>query len=400
MNAWRGALVLGLVAATSCGPAAGPAATATTRDSVGIRIVENQAPVHPDAPWILDSLPIIDLGSQEFSGFVYPLRLSDGRVVVANGGTNELRFFGADGKSLKTVGRKGSGPGEFQQLGWLELGVGDTLRTYDWSLRRFSVFAGDGALQRLITLRSGSESSSPRPVGTLRDGRLIALSQSIVTTSSKPGAGRDTMPLQVYGADGVIRDSLGRWPGPEHLIETGPNTVSVSGLPFGKDLSVVVHEARLYVGTADGPEVVVLKSDGTPEQIVRWVAPPVPVVPADREAYLATLGEGWLPGQEAMRAQFFEMIKRAPFPKWKPAYAGLLVGSDGSIWVRGYTEPDKAAPTVFAVFDAAGRWLGAVRMPAQFTPTQIGAGFVTGTWKDADDVLQVRVYRLVSGPRT
>ena len=384
---------LGLIAAASCRPARSPAST--TRDSLGSQSVENQTPVQADAPWMLDSLPVVDLGgagdpTEEFSGVVLPFRLSDGRVVVANGGTNELRFFGPGGGWLKTVGRKGSGPGEFEQLGWLDLGVGDTLRTYDWSLRRLSVFTAHGDFQRLITPRS----ESFRPVGVLADGRLLALSQTVFTPSSKSGAGRDSMQLQVYDADGVLRDSLGRFPGNEHLVETGPNSVRVSGLPFGKNLIVVVGPGRLYVGTADGPEFTLLKPDGAPEKIVRWTAAPVPVTPADIEAHVAAVGEGWRPGEEAMRDQFLKMVRRAPFPKWKPAYAGLLVDPDGSIWVRGYTEPDPEAPTEFEVFDAAGRWLGRVGMPARFIPTQIRDGFVTGTWKDPDDVLHVRAYRL------
>jgi hypothetical protein len=166
------------------------------------------------------------------------------------------------------------------------------------------------------------------------------------------------MPLQTYDAEGVLRDSLGRFPGAEHLIETGNQSVSVSGLPFGKDLFVVVGPERVYVGTADDPEIIVLKPNGATEKIVRWPAPPVPVTAADIDAYLAAFGEGWRPGQEAMRDKFLQIAKSAPFPKWKPAYGGLQVGPDGSIWVQGYTEPDKAAPTVFEVFDAAGRWLG------------------------------------------
>lgn len=89
------------------------------------------------------------------------------------------------------------------------------------------------------------------------------------------------------------------------------------------------------------------------------------------------------------------MLREAPFPKWKPSYAGLLVGPEGSIWVRRYTEPDRAAPTTFEVFDSAGAWLGEVAMPPGYAPTQIIPGFVVGTWQDADDVRHVRLYRLV-----
>ena len=392
--------MIGLAVTAGCVTA--PKATTTTRDSLGIQVVGNQAPVQPDAPWILDSLPLVDLGgqsgdpTQEFSESVYPVRLSDGRLVVANFGANELRFFGPDGKWLKTVGRKGGGPGEFQQLGWLDLAAGDTLRAYDWDLRRISVFTGAGALQRVVTLSVGNGAAPPLPVGMLGNGRLIALGQSFTTPGSRPGAGRDTMPLQAYDAGGALRDSLGRLPGSEHLIQTSKQSVSVTRLPFGKDLTVVARRERIYVGTADGPEVTILKPDGKPEMIIRWAARPVPVTAVDIEGFIAGFGSGWKPGQEAMRDRFIQMVRQAPFPKWKPAYAGLMVAADGSIWVRRYSEPDKTAPTVFDVFDAVGRWLGAVRMPAQFSPTQIGDGVVVGTWKDEDDLHHVQVYRLAS----
>ncbi|HJR36471.1 MAG TPA: hypothetical protein VJ817_16055, partial [Gemmatimonadales bacterium] len=112
----------------------------TTRDSLGIPIVENRAPAEVRAPWILDTSSVVDIGSQsadpsqEFSGFVIPVLLSDGRIVVANSGSSELRFFGPDGVWVKSVGRRGGGPGEFEDLGWLDAGAGDTLRTYDWGL--------------------------------------------------------------------------------------------------------------------------------------------------------------------------------------------------------------------------------------------------------------------------
>jgi len=399
---WRMAII-GAVTSGACASAERQATTTTTRDSAGIRIVENQAPAQPNAPWTLDTVAGVDLGSQsadpnhEFSGYVVPFRLADGRLVVANGGSNELRFFGPDGVWQKSVGRRGSGPGEFEQLGWLDVGLGDTLRTYDWSLRRLSVFSADGAFLRLASLRPTADLSSPRPIGMMRDGRLIVQGQNVVTPDSKPGVTRDLVPLHAYDAAGEPGDSLGRFPGDEHIIKTGKGSVSVSGLPFGKELSVAVDGSRLYIGTSDGPEILVLGSNGVLERVVRWKAAPVPVTPADIEAYIAAFGEGWRPGQEEMRDRFLLMLKQAPFPKWKPSYAGILIGPEGSIWIRRYTEPDRSAPTTFEVLDSTGMWLGGVQMPVGYNPTQILPAFVVGTWKDDNDVQHVRVYRLSVG---
>jgi hypothetical protein len=375
----------------------------TTRDSLGILIVENRAPAAIRAPWILDPGSVVDIGSQsadpnqEFSGFVNPILLSDGRIVIANGGTSELRFFRPDGKWVKSVGRRGGGPGEFQELGWLDVGAGDTLRTYDWSLRRLSVFSADGAFLRPVSLLIGGEVSSPRPLGMLRDGRLIAQSQNTVTLESKPGAGRDTVPLFALDLIRGIADPLGSFPGHEYMIHTGKGSVSAGSLPFGKDLHVLVHGSRVYVGTSDGPEVLILGTDGRVERVVRWTAATVPVTPADIEAYTEAVSLEFGPGQEERRERFLLRLKETPFPKGKPSYAGLLAGPEGSLWVRRYTEPDRSAPADFEVFDSTGRWLGGVRMPSGYVPIRITADAVVGTWSDDNDVKHVRVYRLMPG---
>src|SRR5687768_2934188 len=68
-------------------------------------------------------------------------RTSDGRIVVANSGTSEVRIYDARGVHLRTMGRRGDGPGEFRAL--LRLGVirGDTILAYDWRHGRITWFS-------------------------------------------------------------------------------------------------------------------------------------------------------------------------------------------------------------------------------------------------------------------
>ena len=54
-------------------------------------------------------------------------RLNDGRIVVANRGTQELRVFDARGTCLETLGGEGEGPGEFTQLWSVERWPGDAI---------------------------------------------------------------------------------------------------------------------------------------------------------------------------------------------------------------------------------------------------------------------------------
>ena len=117
------------------------------------------------------------------------------------------------------------------------------------------------------------------------------------------------------------------------------------------------------------------------------------VTPADINAFISRAGEGWEPGTEAKRLRYVETLKSAPYPATMPAYAAVIVSSTGSLWVRRYADRERAT---FDVIDSSGTWQGAVQVPDKFTPLQILPEFAVGTWKAADDVLHVRVYRLIS----
>jgi len=84
--------------------------------------------------------------------------LSDGRVVVVNGGTAELRYYDAEGGFLRRVGGKGKGPGEFTALSRVFRAASDTVFGYDaWYLDRLSVFDERGDFVRNIAGRTLSE---------------------------------------------------------------------------------------------------------------------------------------------------------------------------------------------------------------------------------------------------
>ncbi len=67
---------------------------------------------------------------------------------------------------------------------------------------------------------------------------------------------------------------------------------------------------------------------------------------------------------------------------------------DGYLWVRAYDVPGHEANS-WSVFDAEGTLLGAVELPSDLEPHDIGPDYVLGVWRDADDVEHVRMYALV-----
>ncbi len=147
------------------------------RDSAGIRIVENARPPHGSRlAWRIGPEPSLSIGVLEgdephmLFAVRDAIRLADGRIVVANGGSAELRFFDSNGSHLGTRGGRGEGPGEFRELGNVAPWPGDSLVAWFAPGWRISVFDGDGIGADYILGKSvselGVESVQLRPHGT------------------------------------------------------------------------------------------------------------------------------------------------------------------------------------------------------------------------------------------
>jgi hypothetical protein len=73
--------------------------------------------------WTVSPQPPLTIGSDEgdaavnLQTIVFASRLPDGGVVIGDRGDFSLLFFGPTGKPLRSVARKGSGPGEVTFLG-------------------------------------------------------------------------------------------------------------------------------------------------------------------------------------------------------------------------------------------------------------------------------------------
>ena len=115
--------VFGLAATVVAGCGEGVAPVSTSRDSLGVRIVESTAPSWAEgAGWWIEGEPVLDLaeaGSGDmhlFLGVRDVLRTRGGHLVVADGGSQQIRVYDTDGLFLRALGGPGEGPGEFRIL--------------------------------------------------------------------------------------------------------------------------------------------------------------------------------------------------------------------------------------------------------------------------------------------
>lgn len=354
-----------------------------TRDSVGVRIVENLSPAWSQGQgWEVSGVPRVEIGvvegPPEYQLFRASdaVRLSDGRIVVANAGTSELRFFDPDGRFLHAVGGGGEGPGEFGFVRDLWRLPGDSLLTFDPRTGRLSRFDPAGSFVEGVTLEGLRQPPFIEPVGRFPDGSLVGRSLGLPTGRGEPELGRIRVPVAYFrfSPTGSVVDTIARFAGSEVWVRHRPDGWVARPAPFGLDVKHAVRGDRLYAGETDALEIGGYSSHGELLTSIRKEYRPRPVTPE--------LVARWSVDPEA------------PLPETVPAFSELRADPAGNLWVRRFGPSRELRGGVWDIFDRNGRWLGTVTMPAGLTVFEIGRNWVLGGSSDELDVERIRLHDL------
>jgi hypothetical protein len=394
-----GALVVAATLALGCRAEASSPSYAT-RDSAGVHIVESARPAWTaEAAWMGDSVPALTIGTVggapelSFAGVSAVSRLPDGSLVVADGVSREIRIFDRAGGFVGKLGRRGSGPGEFQ--GTVTTGVSeDSIWAVDVASRRLTFLDPTTGAFRIRSIQGILPSAAV--VGRRADGSFV-----FATTLLFDPARGDVPPQGFYrpnaayvrvGADGAALDTLLIGKGQESIVKIGAQTIEVIRPLFSRNASRAVRGDELIYGDQGSYEVRVHAPDGTLRTIVRRTDVDLTLTEA---AYQAAVERMVSAQPEEARPGMRTFYASQDRPEVRPAYGRLLTGPDGELWVQDYSVDGGA--TGWSVFDAAGVWLGTVEVPVRFRPLQIGRDEMLGVWRDDLDVEYVRAYRLRRG---
>jgi hypothetical protein len=383
----------------ACG-SAGATAGVVVRDSAGVAIVENPALTSVGlAEWTVDSTPVIDIGGLEGAEgetlfqVTGALRLGDGRLVVANGGTAQLFYYRQDGTLERAVGGKGGGPGEFQFMARLVRLAGDSVLVVDAQARRASVLDPLGAFVRDFT--PGGVNMFGSVMSRLSDGRWIGTGGFIIAGGEiKDGLQRNDMAFVAFTPDGAMDDTIVVVPGSERYLKfqrSGDRAlVMLRPRPFGRSTQSAVFGDALWVGTQDEPEVRQYAADGRLTRIVRTGGELRPVTEEQVAAFVDERVASLAPDQQRTTRDDYEEMS---MPKTMPPYATMTVDSDGNLWLE--DTDDYITPSGgWTVYDRDGKAVARIRLPEHLTVYDIGPDYVLGRERDDLDVEHVRMYRL------
>ena len=376
----------------------------TVVDSAGIRIVTSPRPVWEHDGWRVSDEPLLDVGAHEgddaylFNRLSGLVRLGDGGIVVANGGDNSIRRFDRSGTLVWKAGGTGGGPEEYAAIGKVKL-LGDTILALDESETQPNhLYDLDG---KQIGTVGRYERVPGRPISVydvFPDGSYLYAS---FPQGVPPRGDRwvDSASMFRVSADLSRTDSLLRLPAVEFA-----HFNARMGYPvvFGPIFTGAVADGEFYADFPDDCDIGVYDFSGNEVRHIRWACA-VRSIPADvieryKQQYVNGPGEQGGPLPPELRARREAMLAQQQFAERYPAHGMMKVDGAGNLWVQravAYGTGVSVEPLVWDVFDAQGVWQGPVSTPPRLSVREIGADYVAGVWRDADDIEHARVYALI-----
>jgi len=356
------------------------------------------------------SIGVVDGEDVYILGEVEGIAVGHDLIYVLDTQIPTVRVYDFQGRYIRDIGRKGDGPGEFQEPESIALHPHDgRLFVRDGGGGRINVYSSDGEPLARWPIRSGFHTSTPFLMTYEGDLYTLVITnfgvdvtewQSGMIGCGPQGAEVDTIHAPVFDFK------------PWNIVGRSENSTSVNNVPFSPNVTWVMAPDRLMIGgISDNYRFEVRRVDGSVTVIEKnWE--PVPVLPEEANWH--------------ERAATANMVRQFPGWAWngpaipghKPAFYRLLADLSGRIWVlrpgpgqrqEGGVEDPLEDPQwwrnpywidtqTLEVFEIEGQYLGEVEMPEglSFSPRpHVEGDMFVGYVEDGEGVPYVKRFRLL-----
>ncbi len=378
----------------------------------------------------------------------------DGSVYVFDFGVYGVKVFSAEGRLIRTIGRQGQGPGEFETAATPGI-KGDTLwvrtRGAPGCATRVVLFKRDGTylsstnvIGPSVVVRS-DQSAYSAPIDMLGDGRMISGEYSCytgVTAAGSRGGGRGGSSSGGGGASpaitliqGEIRvprvlfnlatgksDTVGWFtrlgqvapPPPRKEIQIEGRAQPIPVAPRDEQLAVPTRDGRFLIdrtrteraGTANIRLVRTNVRGDTVSNIslryepVRYDAATLDSVAAQAVkfpggAYRVVNGVPQVTPYNNPRAAAAALRTEMRFPQFQMPVTRAVAGGDGTLWLR--REDRGGGMVLWHIVEQNGQLRGTVSLPARSNPTWMSGSTLWVVHQDEDDVPWLVRYTISRG---
>jgi hypothetical protein len=312
------------------------------------------------------------------------VRLSDGRLVVADAGSRSIRYFDRDGRHLKTTGRSGGGPGEFRNLRSISRIRGDTVIAWDAVQRRASYYDPQGNLVGTVMLEGWARVVREwrGPPLSLHAVHWTSNGQAVVEAWPERDPRRfdssvviqDTVPVLSFDRTGQNAVSLGRFPSPEFFFHGRMGALLV----HGDRLLVAATDDIVWIGSSRSGDFSGISTAGNRVGAVR--------APFLRRASVRQ-------ERSSSAGRIADYYKAMPMPDSMPRVSAIRAGAEGRLWMQRYQAPGDALQEWVAL-RRNGTVELAFSVPGDMEVLDIGPEFVVVLTRDEFDLATIQVYRL------
>jgi hypothetical protein len=315
----------------------------------------------------IDATPLVSIGVEEGEEAYQLDRVfdavvaADGRIVVSNAGSGELRIFDSSGTYLHVLAPDLT----FRETRRFTL-YPDTPRPF------FKGLAADG--DWIVQAFTGG--------GTLRGqpGQVLESSYQVLR----------------YDSLGAMQDSIIALPSRPRIVNEFQNTVHFPYIPLAAEPLVAVDGDRLVIvaGNAPAMEIHSIEGELLAQQV--WDRPRVRVGDIwdeyKRQSAVAMTGQR----DSARYAEFH--AKAIPLPEFAPLYVGVEVDPSGRIWLERFRMPLDSTRS-WDVLDRDGKLLGTAESPRGVTVLRFAGDRMLGRHRDSLGVERVQLFRVRAGSR-
>jgi len=320
----------------------------------------------------------------------------DGNVYVCDYKASLILKFDSGGKFLKTIGRKGQGPGDFNMPFHIAV-TKDRLYVWEMGNRRISALALDGTFiksQNVDWAEGGPQAMRSLPSGEI----LLGWEMTDFQNNDKPQAYsiRIMSPdlkigKPIYQRD-VWRNKYARLEGRmTNIPQPFAPVVFWDTAPDGK---IIVSDQKAYEIEIHDPVKGRMSS-------FKHDRGQVKVSEKDKEIFFAGMVttvtyDGKSSGQMKKGAPDY-IVKATSFPETKPPFFNLMTDAEGHILVFPYLDDRSAEGKAFDVFSPEGRFLSFVKIEENKFRLAKAAPWAEGFWTftyDEDEIPRLVKYRI------
>jgi hypothetical protein len=357
------------------------------RESKEIEVVSN--PKVPEFKMRLvfkEELSIGEIEGDEnymFGGRIYFNTDEDGNFYVNDWDRKRIQKYDFQGKYLLTIGRKGQGPGEFQNA-WVPRFDGDNnIYVTDIAVRRISFFDKGGKFLKLIKIPIDLSN-----VYINSKGQFIATQSMLL---EEPSGDKVISNIGLFNDKFDLIAEIHRQP-EEFKAPSGRDEKSMaefyanllSDMAFKPSVSYLLDKKDfIYFGNPVTYKIHLYSPRGKLTRIIQREYDPIKITKKDKENFIESQESEFFrflpPRADAIKKTAIELVK---YPKYKPAYQGYTLMENG--WLAVIVDSIENEYSLIDIFDKEGKYVAQfkAKIPAENFFFRNGKAYALATEND------------------